>query len=88
MNLLTNKITPMSKINKFLFYTGLFTINAFQYNWKAIIYPTVICGTAMALLCWNAWLFIPSFIGSYLACVHDEYVNYKKATNDTTTGND
>jgi hypothetical protein len=72
----------MRKINKFLFYTGLFSINAFRYNWRAIVYPTLIVGILVSLFFGNAWYFIPSFIGSYLAGIHTEYVDYKNQTNE------
>ena len=72
----------MTKLNKFFFYLGLFTVNAFRYNWKAIVFPTLIIGTIMSLLFYDAWLFIPAFIGGYLAQIHSEYTDYKNATNE------
>ena len=72
----------MNKINKFLFFTGLFTINAFRYNWVEIIYATLIVGTATSLLFWDAWQFIPAFIGAYLGVIHNEYIDYKKESNE------
>jgi uncharacterized membrane protein len=77
----------MRKINKFLFCLGLFTVNAFRYNWRAIVFPTLIIGTAASWFFGTAWQFIPSFIGSYLAVIHDEYIDYKKVKNAQDTYN-
>lgn len=60
---------------------GLFTINAFRYNWKVIIIPAIIAGSAFSLIHQSAWHYIPTFIGSYLAGLHAEYVNYKQSNN-------
>jgi len=71
----------MTKLNKFFFYVGLFTINAFRYNWKLMILLTFIVGTASSLLFRDPWQFIPAFIGSYLTLMIAEYFDYKNATN-------
>jgi hypothetical protein len=70
------------KVTNILFYIGLFTINAFRHNWDGIIIPTAIVGIPASLYFGSAWHIIPSFIGSYLACIHDEYVKYKNVTNE------
>lgn len=69
----------MIQLNKFLFLLGLFTINAFRYNWKAIVIPTALVGSLVSMYHQSAWHYVPCFIGSYLAGVHTEYMSYKKA---------
>jgi hypothetical protein len=71
----------MTKINKFFFFLGLFTVNAFRYKWKGIIISTLIDGLAMSLLFRDPWLFIPAFIGVYLGQIYIEYIDYKKVKN-------
>lgn len=73
----------MNRLNNFFFYLGLFTINAFRYNWDAILIPTVICGAVISLIAGSPWHFIPCFIGSYLAALYEEYKLHKIGTNDT-----
>lgn len=75
---LTLKLIVMSKLNNFFYYLGLFTVNAFKHNWDAILVPTAIVGTVMLLIVGLPSLFIPAFIGSYLAQIHNEYKQFKK----------
>ena len=72
----------MSKLSNFFFYFGLFTINAFRYNWDAIVIPTLTCGAIASFIAGSALLFIPAFIGSYLAQIHSEYKRFKRHTNE------
>lgn len=68
----------MIKLSNFLFYLGLFTINAFRYNWLKIFIITIIVGIIPVLLFKSLWQFIPSFIGAYIAELYNEYVQFKK----------
>lgn len=72
----------MSKITNFLFYLGLFTINAFRYNWDAIIIPALTCGAIASFIAGSAWLFFPAFVGSYLAQIYNEYKRFKRNINE------
>lgn len=73
----------MVQINKFLFFLGLFSINAFKYNWRAIVIPTGLVGSLVSMYHQSTWHYVPCFIGSYLAGIHTEYMNYKKANDGT-----
>lgn len=72
----------MINLNNFLFYLGLFTINAFRYNWAAILITTLIVGGAMLLITGSPWHIIPAFIGSYMALIYDEYKQFKKENDE------
>lgn len=72
----------MIKLSNFLFYLGLFTINAFRYNWLKIFIITTIVGIIPVLIFKSPWQFIPSFIGAYLAELHNEYVQFKNESNE------
>lgn len=72
----------MTRISNFFFYTGLFTINAFRYNWKAIALTTLVVGTIAALVGRSAWSFIPVFVGVYAGVVWAEYNQFKQENNE------
>lgn len=72
----------MTKLSIFLFYLGLFTINAFRYNWLKLLIITIIVGITPVLIFKSAWHFIASFIGAYLAELYNEYVQFKNESNE------
>lgn len=72
----------MIKLSNFLFYLGLLTIKAFRYNWIKILIITIIVGIIPVLIFKSPWQFIPSFIGAYIAELHNEYEQFKNERNE------
>lgn len=72
----------MNKLSNFFFYLGLFTINAFRYNWKAIVLTTLGVGAVSSLATRSAWHFIPVFIGVYIGALYVEYKQFKRHNNE------
>lgn len=72
----------MIKINKFFFYLGLFTVNAFRNNWKLMLFSASIIGIPEAISLKDALYLIPCSLGAYLAAILSEYIDYKNASDE------